>query len=117
VPHRHRNVVRFTAARRLSLLMIMGLLTTVPATSASAETRADAQQGGIAALALGSHWGGGSQHNGNGTNNRISSPFNSPNFNRGIQHVINANSGGKTVIQSGLCKKKIFCKISQRADP
>jgi hypothetical protein len=58
---------------------------------------------------------GDDQHNGNGKFNRISSPFNSPNFMRGIQHVINANSGGSTVNQSAFCKRKAHCKIVQNA--
>ena len=55
------------------------------------------------------------QHNGNGKFNRISSPFNSPNHMRGVQHVINANSGGSTINQSSFCKRKVHCRFVQKA--
>jgi hypothetical protein len=67
------------------------------------------------AMAFDHHWGGGDQRDGNGQYNRISAPFNSPNFMRGVQHVINANSGGRTINQSAICKKRSHCKFSQRA--
>jgi hypothetical protein len=67
------------------------------------------------AMAFDYHGGGGDQRDGNGEFNRISAPFNSPNFMRGVQHVINANSGGRTINQSGICKKRSHCKLSQRA--
>jgi hypothetical protein len=57
---------------------------------------------------------GDDQHNGNGKFNRVSSPFDSPNFNRGVQHVINANSGGVTAVQSSFCKKKVRCRFAQK---
>jgi len=55
------------------------------------------------------------QHNGNGRFNRVSSPFNSPNHMRGVQHVINANSGGSTINQSSFCKRKVHCHFVQKA--
>jgi hypothetical protein len=55
------------------------------------------------------------QHNGNGSYNRISSPFHSPNYMRGVQHVINANSGGSTINQSSFCKRKVHCRFVQKA--
>jgi hypothetical protein len=55
------------------------------------------------------------QHNGNGRFNRVSSPFNSPNYMRGVQHVINANSGGSTINQSSFCKRKVHCRFVQKA--
>jgi hypothetical protein len=55
------------------------------------------------------------QHNGNGRFNRVSSPFNSPNYMRGVQHVINANSGGSTINQSNICKRKVHCRFVQKA--
>ena len=58
---------------------------------------------------------GDDQHNGNGKYNRISSPFDSPNFMPGIQHVVNANSGGSTINQAGFCKRRAHCKIVQKA--
>jgi hypothetical protein len=58
---------------------------------------------------------GDDQHNGNGKFNRVSSPFNSPNFMRGIQHIINANSGGSTINQTSFCKRKARCKLVQNA--
>ncbi len=57
----------------------------------------------------------GHQSNGNGSYNRISSPANSPNFNTGIQHIINANSGGNTVVQASVCKRRHYCWVSQRS--
>ena len=58
---------------------------------------------------------GDDQHNGNGKFNRVSSPFNSPNHMRGVQHVINANSGGSTINQSSFCKRKVHCRFVQKA--
>jgi hypothetical protein len=55
------------------------------------------------------------QHNGNGSYNRSSSPFNSPNINRGIQQITTANSGGRNIIQASFCGKKHRCKMVQRA--
>lgn len=111
MPHRHRNVFRVTAPGRLTLL-VTGLLLAMPVASASAGTPG---QAGLPALVRGHHWGdGSSQRDGNGSGNRVSAPFNSPNFIHGVQTVINANSGGETVSQLGLCKKKHFCRISQR---
>jgi hypothetical protein len=57
----------------------------------------------------------GEQHNGNGSYNRVSAPFNSPNFIHGVQHVINANSGGSTITQSNFCKKQFRCRVTQKA--
>jgi hypothetical protein len=56
------------------------------------------------------------QHNGNGRFNRVSSPFNSPNYMRGVQHVINANSGGSTINQFSFCKRKVHCRFVQKAN-
>jgi hypothetical protein len=70
----------------------------------------------LPAVATGHHWGGGDQRNGNGRFNRVSSPYNSPNFNRGVQHIINANSGGRTINQTNFCKWKSYCKTVQQAD-
>ena len=58
---------------------------------------------------------GDDQHNGNGKFNRNSSPFNSPNNIRGSQTTINANSGGNNISQSGFCKKKVRCRLVQKA--
>jgi hypothetical protein len=58
---------------------------------------------------------GDDQHNGNGKFNRVSSPFNSPNYMRGVQHVINANSGGSTINQSSFCKRRVHCRFVQKA--
>ena len=55
------------------------------------------------------------QHNGNGRFNRVSSPFNSPNHMRGVQHVVNANSGGNTITQSSFCKRRVHCRFVQKA--
>jgi hypothetical protein len=59
---------------------------------------------------------GDDQHNGNGKFNRNSSPFNSPNNIRGSQTTINANSGGNNISQSGLCKRKVRCRLVQKAN-
>jgi hypothetical protein len=103
----------FTAMGKISYLLIAGVPLAAHTSEASAQvgTTAALSQSHLSADA---HWGGGSQRDGNGSNNRISAPFNSPNFNRGFQHSINANSGGTTVNQFNLCKKKIHCKVSQR---
>jgi hypothetical protein len=34
---------------------------------------------------------------------------------RGVQHVINANSGGSTINQSSFCKRKVHCRFVQKA--
>lgn len=88
------------------LFTAMGCLTAAPESQASTRT-------GLAAMP-GMHWGDGEQHNGNGSHNRISSPFNSPNNIRGPQTVINANSGGATVNQSQFCKRRIHCRLTQK---
>jgi hypothetical protein len=71
----------------------------------------------LTALGIGmpSHASADDQHNGNGRYNRVSSPFNSPNYMRGVQHVINANSGGSTINQSSFCKRKVHCRFVQKA--
>lgn len=115
--HRQVKIIGFAIPGRLSLLMVMGLLMTVPAPLAAAETKPGAtmKRGGFPPPVSRPRWGGGRQHNGNGSDNRVSVPFNSAVFNRGLQHTINANSGGETVSQSHVCKqRKIFCNSSQR---
>jgi hypothetical protein len=97
---------RRRSALALFFVPAMSLLMTVVAAGRPPNAAAD---GGDA------HWGGGHQHNGNGTNNHVSAPFNSPNFISGNQQVINANSGGRTVSQQGICKHRSFCKITQIA--
>jgi hypothetical protein len=97
---RHKRSALYAIA---FLAPAMGFLTVAPESQASTRT-------GLS----GAHWGAGDQHDGNGSHNRISAPFNSPNFNRGAQTVINANSGGATVNQSQLCKHRIHCRLSQK---
>ena len=92
------------------LFTAMGCLTAAPESQASTRTGLSHH---LAAVPT-AYWGDGDQHNGNGSHNRISSPFNSPNFNRGAQTVINANSGGATVNQSQLCKRRIHCRLTQK---
>lgn len=105
---RHESGLCSTAAAAVAVVALVGGL--------SARAKADAATiSRSSAMRLDAHWGGGSQRDGNGAYNRISAPFNSPNFMRGVQHVINANSGGRTINQSGICKKRSPCKLSQRA--
>jgi hypothetical protein len=92
------------------LLPAVGCLTAAPEGQASTRTGPSRH---LAAVPT-AYWGGGHQHDGNGSHNRVSAPFNSPNFNRGAQTVINANSGGATVNQSQLCKHRIHCRLTQK---
>jgi hypothetical protein len=56
------------------------------------------------------HTGKGGRHN----KNYVST--NSPQFNRGIQHITNTTVGGNIITQAAFCKKKLrHCRISQRA--
>jgi hypothetical protein len=64
--------------------------------------------------------GGGGNSTGNGRHNRNSISINSPEFNRGIQHITNTNVGGGNNTQASFCQKRFrHCRISQRqfADP
>ncbi|MFB9837507.1 hypothetical protein [Actinoallomurus acaciae] len=89
------------------LFTAMGCLTAAPESRASTRT-------GPAAMP-GMHWGDSDQHNGNGRHNRISAPFNSPNNIRGVQTIINANSGGATVTQTQLCKRRVRCRLRENS--
>jgi hypothetical protein len=52
---------------------------------------------------------------GNGRHNRISVTINSPELNRGIQHVTNTNAGGGNNTQASFCQKRFrHCRFSQR---
>jgi hypothetical protein len=58
---------------------------------------------------------GGGNVVGNGRHNRVSVTVNSPEFNRGIQHVTNTNVGGGNNTQAAFCQKWFrHCRISQR---
>lgn len=53
---------------------------------------------------------------GNGRNNRNSVAVNSPEFNRGIQHVTNTNVDGNNITEASFCKWRLHhCRLSQRA--
>jgi hypothetical protein len=55
------------------------------------------------------------QHNANGVHNRMASVINSPNFMQGMQEVTNSNAGGNIITQNALCKRRTFCRLSNRA--
>jgi hypothetical protein len=94
-------------ASRLAVVVLAAL-----GSGMSLQARADAAR---TPAAMSDRLPGDDQHNGNGRFNRISSPFNSPNYMRGVQHVINANSGGSTINQSSFCKRKVHCRFVQKA--
>ncbi|GLY77439.1 hypothetical protein [Actinoallomurus iriomotensis] len=94
---------------RSALYAMVFLLPAVACLTAAPESRASTRAG------LAMYWGGGDQHNGNGSHNRVSAPFNSPNFIRGAQTIINANSGGATVTQTQLCKRRVRCRLSEKS--
>jgi hypothetical protein len=101
---RHERSVLYAMA---FLLPAVGCLTVAPESQASTRTGLSHH--------LAAYWGGGHQHNGNGSHNRVSAPFNSPNFIHGVQTVINANSGGATVTQLQLCKQRVRCRLSEKS--
>ncbi|GAB2808267.1 hypothetical protein GCM10027176_11640 [Actinoallomurus bryophytorum] len=113
---RHASGLFSTAVVDMSSVAAMAVAVVVFGGGVSSHVKADAALiPRSPAVAFDHHWGGGDQRDGNGGYNRISAPFNSPNFMRGVQHVINANSGGRTINQSGICKRRSHCNLSQRA--
>jgi hypothetical protein len=109
--HRYGKNPLFTVAgavrSTVTVLVSAAFLGAVPCAEAATTPRSSSS------LRFDHYWG--EQRNGNGSYNRVSSPFNSPNFIHGVQHVINANSGGSTITQSGFCKKRSRCKFVQKA--
>lgn len=97
---------------RGALYAMVVLLPAVGCLTTATETQASTQR---LAVAPAVYRGGGHQHDGNGSHNRVSAPFNSPNFIRGAQTVINANSGGATVTQVQLCKHRVRCRLSEKS--
>lgn len=68
-----------------------------------------------AGAALVSHGNGNGNGNGNGRHNKNSLSINSPQFNRGIQHITNTNASGFAANQAAFCKRKFrHCRINQR---
>lgn len=90
-----------TGARRLTLVVLVAV---VVVGGAPLRARAAFTSGG-----------GGGVTAGNGRHNRVSVTINSPEFNRGIQHVTNTNVGGGNNTQASFCQKRFrHCRISQR---
>lgn len=94
------------------LFTVVGCLTAAPESQASTRTGLSHHLAAVPTR----YWGdGGHQRNGNGTHNRVSAPSDSPNFIRGVQTVINANSGGATVTQLQLCKRRVRCRLTEKS--